>query len=130
MRIQCDTLKYATILKQKGLKSSDADALVSTFVELDIHNIHSKHEVNGMLSESVEKIFDKFDEALAKQDLKRAEERRDFARQLREQRIEARNELKEHRSELLASRRWTIGTIITVGFSLAAYLSALIHFNH
>jgi len=39
-------------------------------------------------------------------------------------------QLRENRGELLASRRWMIGTIITVGLSLAAYLSALIHFNH
>jgi hypothetical protein len=141
MRMQCDTLKYATILKQKGLKSSDANSLMSTFSEIEIFNIHSKIEVNTMLSESVEKVFAKhdqirldmlakYDESLLKHDLKLAEQRREFARQLQEQRKEAKEHRAEYRAELLASRRWTIGTIITVGLSLAAYLSALIHYNH
>ena len=137
MRIQCDTLKSAIMLKKKGIKSSDAEGLMSTLTEIEIFNLHSKREVDNMLSQSIERIFVKFDESLVKQDKKLAEQRREFDKQLQEQRNESkeqlqelRNESKEHRSELLASRRWTIGTIITVGLSLAAYLSALIHFNH
>ena len=163
MRIQCDTLKYATLLKKKGLKSNDADGFMSTLTEIEINNIHSLHEVNSMLSESVKEVFIEQDKKLAEQrrenDLKIAEQRRKFdARmkdsakynesQLREQRNtakEERNTAKEERNqyrkesieqrkafhdELVASRRWTIGTILTVGLSLAAYLSALIHFNH
>lgn len=123
MRIQCDTLKYATILKEKGFKSSDADGLLSTFTEIEIYNIHSKHEVNSMLSESVEKVF-------AKQDEKLAEQRREFDARMKDISKYHDSQIRENRSELLASRRWMIGTVITVGLSLAAYLSALIHFNH
>ncbi len=114
---------------------------MSTLPEIEIFNIHSKREVDNMLSQSVEKAFAEFDESLAKQDknlaeqrrefdLKLLEQRREFDKQFEKQLQEQRYESKGHRSELLASRHWTIGTIITVGFSLAAYLSALIHFNH
>ncbi|WP_058492859.1 hypothetical protein [Legionella worsleiensis] len=54
---------------------------------------------------------------------------------------ELKNELKEGRdrsdrigqnlmSELAANRRWTIATIITVGLSIATYLSALFRLSH
>jgi len=32
--------------------------------------------------------------------------------------------------EIKSSRRWLIGTIVTVGMGLAAYLSALIKISH
>ena len=94
-----------------------------------------------MLSQSVEKVFAKYDESLTKQDLKLMEQRREVDLKLAEQRREFDERMKdtakdrelqrrEHRGELVAARRWTVGTIITVGLSLAAYLSALIHFNH
>jgi hypothetical protein len=159
MRIQCDSLKYARILEEKGIKAADADGIMSTITAIEIFNIYSRHEVDNMISESIEKVFikqsesieklfSKQDEKLAKQDLKLAEQRREFDAQMKDvskyheaklqdsskyhdsQLKEQRSELKEYRSELLASRRWTIGTIITVGLSLAAYLSALIRYNH
>jgi hypothetical protein len=130
MRIQCDTLKYAKLLGKKGLESEAAEGVMSTLTQIEIFNLYSKHEVDSMLSETVEKVF-------AKQDLKLAEQRREFDVRMRDtakyhdaQLSEQRAELSEQRRELLASRRWTIGTVITVGLSLAAYLSALIHFNH
>ena len=119
MRIQTDTLKYARMLKEDGFSSESAEAFMSTLTKIEIHNIYSKLEVDKMLCESVEKVF-------AKQDEKLAEQRREF-----DEKMKSYNEqLRENRGELLASRRWMIGTIITVGFSLAAYLSALVHFNH
>lgn len=123
MRIQFDTLKYAKLLRRKGIKSDVADDLISPVAQIEIFNLHSKHEVNSMLSESVEKVF-------AKQDLKLAEQRREFDARMKDISQYHEIQLRDHRSELLASRRWMIGTMITVGFSLAAYLSALIHFNH
>ncbi len=83
-----------------------------------------------MLSQSVREVF-------AEQDKKLAEQRREFDARRKDtlnyhamKLQELRNEAEEHRKELVAARRWTVGTIITVGLSLAAYLSALIHFNH
>jgi hypothetical protein len=130
MRIQCDSLKYARLLEQKGIKSSEADGLMSTITEIDIINLYSQREVNSMISESIEKVFIKQDEKLEKQDLKLAEQRREFDAKMKDLSKYHDSQLKEQRSELLSSRRWTIGTIITVGLSLAAYLSALIHYNH
>ena len=49
MRIQCDSLKYARLLKRKGFKSCEADGLMSTLTEIEIFNIHSQHEVNTMI---------------------------------------------------------------------------------
>lgn len=123
MRIQFDTLKYARLLRRKGINLDMADDFISTLTQIDIFNLHSKHEVDSMLSESVEKVF-------VKQDLKLAEQRREFDTRMQDIVKHHDTQLREQRSELLASRRWTIGTVITVGLSLAAYLSALIHFNH
>ncbi len=96
---------------------------MSTLTGIEIFNLHSKHEVDIMLSQSVREIF-------AEQDKKLAEQRREVDLKLVEQRREFDERMKEQRSESLAARRWMVGTIITVGLSLAAYLSALIHFNH
>lgn len=123
MRIQCDTLKYARLLGKKGVKSCDANGLMSTLTEIEIFNIYSKHEVDSMLSETIEKVF-------AKQDQKLAEQRREFDARMKDISKYHDTQIRDHRSELLASRRWLAGTVITVGLSLAAYLSALIHFNH
>ena len=151
MNLQYNSIKYATLLKNRGLKSSTANALISTLSEIDFFNIISKQEVYNMLNEAIEKVFIKHDkimsDMLKKEDLKIAAQRREFAAQRREfqasmrdmaksnekkileQRAEFQEQLKEQRKELLDSRRWVVGTIITVGVSLAAYLSALIHFK-
>ena len=76
-----------------------------------------------MLSEVVEKVF-------AKQDLKLEEQRREFDARMKDISKYHDSQLRDNRSELLASRRWLAGTVVTVGLSLAAYLSALIRFTH
>jgi len=119
VRIQTDTLKYAKILKESGFSKESSEGFFSTLTQIEIHNIYGTDEVDNMLSEAVRQVF-------VEQDKKLVEQRREF-----DERMKAYNEqLRENRGELLASRRWMIGTIITVGLSLAAYLSALIHFNH
>lgn len=123
MRIQFDTLKYARLLSEKGVKSCDAEGFMSTLTEIEIFNIFSKHEVNSMLSEAIEKVF-------VKQDEKLAEQRREFDARMNDISKYHDSQLRDNRAELLASRRWLAGTVVTVGLSLAAYLSALIHFNH
>ena len=76
-----------------------------------------------MLSEAIEKVF-------VKQDEKLAEQRREFDARMNDISKYHDSQLRDNRAELLASRRWLAGTVVTVGLSLAAYLSALIHFNH
>jgi len=141
MRIQTDSLKYAKMLKAEGFPPESADGFISTLTEIEIHNVYSTVEVDAMLSESVKEIF-------ARQDQKLAEQQREFDARMQdmERRDEAalgqlKNELKEGRDrsdriwqgmmgEFASHRRWTIATIITVGLSLATYLSALLHFSH
>ena len=123
MRIQCDTLKYARLLRKKGVQSESADDFMSTLTQIEIFNLYSKHEVDSMLSESIEKVFAKHDRYVEKAI---AEQRREFDQRMQIQK----EQLQENRQELLVSRRWMIGTMITIGLSLAAYLSALLHFNH
>ena len=134
MRIQCDTLKYARLLSKKGVKSDVANGLMSTLTEIEIFNIYSKHEVDSMLSEAVQEVFAKHDRSIddvfAKQYQKLAEQRREFDARMKDTAKYHDQQLRDNKSELLASRRWMTGTIITVGLSMAAYLSALIHFNH
>lgn len=123
MRIQTDTLKYAKLLKQEGFHPKSAEALMSTLTNIEIHNVYSIDEVDSMLSESIKEVF-------VEQDKKLAEQRREFDINFNE----LKNEFKESRqymvSEMAANRRWTVATIITVGLSLATYLSALFHLNH
>ena len=134
MRIQCDSLKYARLLRRKGLKSEVGDEFMSTLTEIEIFNIYSKHEVDSMLSEAVREVF-------AQQDEKLAEQRREFDARMQDTARYHEQQIRDNKSELLASRResrndartsrrWVVGTMITVGLSLAAYLSALLHFNH
>ena len=95
---------------------------------------YSKHEVDSMLSEAVKEVFAKQDRSMndvfARQDQKLAEQRREFDARMKDTAKYHDQQLRDNKSELLASRRWMTGTVITVGLSLAAYLSALIHFNH
>jgi hypothetical protein len=138
MQVQCDTLKYAKILRKKGVNPEDAEKLISTLTQIEIWNLYSKYEVDSMLSESVKEVFAKQDLHLEKQAKKQdeklaeqlAEQRRAFDARMKDIAKYHEQQLRDNRNELLASRRWVIGTIITVGLSLAAYLSALIHFNH
>ena len=145
MRMQCDMLKYARLLRKKGVKSEVADGIMSTLTQVEIFNIYSKHEVDSMLSEAVKEVF-------AKQDQKLVKQRREFDARMqdnakyREQQLhdhrrefEARMKdsakyhdqlLRDNKSELLSSRRWMIGTMITIGLSLTAYFSTLLHFSH
>ena len=44
MRIQCDTLKYARLLRKKGMKSDVGDEFMSTLTEIEIFNI-VRHDV-------------------------------------------------------------------------------------
>ncbi len=87
-----------------------------------------------MLSEAVKEIFAEHDRAIidvfAKQDQKLAEQRREFDARMQDHAKYHDQQLRDNKSELLASRRWKIGTMITIGLSLTAYLSALLHFNH
>lgn len=123
MRIQCDTLKYARLLGKKGVKSDAATGIMSTLTEIEIFNIYSMREVDSMLSETVKEVF-------AAQEQKLAEQRREFDARMKDTAKYHEQQIRDNKSELLASRRWLAGTVVTVGLSLAAYLSALIHFNH
>ena len=134
MRIQCDTLKYARLLRKKGFKSDAADGYMSTLTEIEIFNLYSKHEVDSMLSDAVKEVFAEHNRSMgdvfARQDQKLAEQRREFDVRMQDTAKFHEQQIRDNRSELLASRRWLVGTMITVGLSLAAYLSALMHFNH
>ena len=141
MRIQTDTLKYAKILKESGFSKESSEGFFSTLTQIEIYNIYSIEEVDNMLSEAVRQVF-------VEQDKKLAEQRREFdvrmidiAKRTDKELGELHQELKAGRSrsdtvwqnvmnELASNRRWTIATIITVGLSIATYLSALLHFNH
>lgn len=141
MQVQFNTLKYATLLANKGFNSRDARSLMSTLTEIEFNNIHSIQEVDTMLSQSFREIMAEQDKKLAQQrrdsrlrhveqEKKLAQQQRELETKLTEQRQEFKTHLQEQRNEWMTSLRWTVGTIISVGISLAAYLSALIHYNH
>lgn len=127
MHIQCDSLKYVKLLEKKGVKSETAHGFMSTLTQIEIFNIYSKQEVDSMLSEAVREVFTKHD-----RDVHKAitEQRREFDIRMKDNEKYHEQRLRDNKSELLASRRWMVGTVITVGLSVVAYLSALLHFNH
>ncbi|MBA2710264.1 MAG: hypothetical protein H0U57_06710 [Tatlockia sp.] len=130
MRIRTNTLKYAKLLQAKGISSKTAEAFMTVLSEIEIYNICSREEVNSMLSESIKEVF-------IEQDKKLAEQRREFdvsfnafKQELKEGRDRSDRIGQNLMQELAANRRWTIATIITVGLSIATYLSALFRLSH
>lgn len=119
MRILTNELKYARLLRQAGFSPKKSEAIMSMISNAEIHNLYSKNEIDTMLSETVEKVF-------AKQDDKLREQRREFDTRM----FLIKEQIDKDHDELKASRRWLIGTIVTVGMGLAAYLSALIKLSH
>lgn len=108
MHIQCDTLKYAKLLNKKGVGAETAESWISTLTAIEIFNLYSKCEVDNMLSEAVKKVF--------------IEQRREFDARMKDIISHHEAQRREQRTELLASRRWMIGTVITVGLSVMAVL--------
>ena len=123
MQLQFDSLKYARILAKKGIKAQTAESIVALLTELNILNLYSKHEVDSMLSEAIREVF-------VEQDKKLAEQRREFDVRMQSMEKYHDQQLRDNKTELLVSRRWMIGTIITIGTTLSAYLSAMLHFSH
>ncbi|KTC76159.1 hypothetical protein Lbir_0228 [Legionella birminghamensis] len=123
MKLQCDSLKCVTLLEKKGASKHYARAFVELLTEMEIFNIYSDNEVNSMLSETINKIFEDRDKRFIEQKREFDESRKE----LKQEMLESRKEL---RDEILASRRWMIGTVVTIGLSLAAYLTTLIKVIH
>lgn len=134
MRIQCDTLMYAKLLEKEGIKFDSAHGFMTVLTQIEIFNIYTKQEVDSMLSEAVKEVFAKHDRdienAFVRQDKKLDEQRREFDARMEDNAKYHEQRLRDNKSELLASRRWMIGTVITVGLSVLTYLSALLHFSH
>ena len=130
MKIQCDSLKYVTLLENKGISHKSAKACFEVLTDMEIQNIYSVNEVNSMLNEAINKVFEDRDKVLEQRDKRLAEQKREFDENLRLQRQEMLESRKELRQEILASRRWLMGTMLTIGLSLAAYLTTLFKMIH
>lgn len=137
MKIQCDSLKYVTLLESKGISHKSAKACFEVLTDMEIINIYSVNEVNSMLNEAINKVFEdrdkefeQRDKMLEQRDLRLAEQKREFDENLRLQRQEMLESRKELRQEILSSRRWLMGTMLTIGLSLAAYLTTLVKMIH
>ena len=130
MKIQCDSLKYVTLLESKGISHKSAKACFEVLTDMKIQNIYSVNEVNSMLNEAINKVFEDRDKVLEQRDKRLAEQKREFDENLRLQRQEMLESRKELRQEILASRRWLMGTMLTIGLSLAAYLTTLFKMIH
>lgn len=123
MQLEFDSLKCAKMLIDRGLGTSESEAIVETLTETDFRNCYSKAEIDNMLPQTVKDVFQSVDKQL--------EERRwEFDKRLAdmERRYEA--DRTAERSEFRATRRWLVGTIITCTFALAGYLSAILHLMH
>jgi len=98
-----------------------------------------------MLSEAVERVFDdnrrknealearyerQFEQLESRIDRQYAQLEAKIDRQCEALEIKIDRLAMRHHEELKSSRRWVVGTIITVGMALATYLSALIKLYH
>ena len=120
MRILTNELKYAKLLRRNGFNPGQAESIISMISEMEIHNVYSKNEIDIMLSEAVERVF-------LKQDEKLREQQREFDEKLSLNRNESREFRKDFHEVLKSSRRWLIGTVITVGMGLAALIINISH---
>lgn len=82
-------------------------------------NAEDKIVIDSMFHKTIIELRDYAD--------KNAREIRDYCdKNLKEYRQEHREDLKEMREDSRSSRRWILGTMITLGFGLATYLTILI----
>lgn len=160
VRILTNELKSAKLLRRAGFSLKKSEAIMAMMTGVEIHNLYSSEEIDIMLSEAVDKVFvenrrefdEKIKEHRRESDEKIKEQRREFDAMFNLIQSESRESRKEHRAdfasrfsqfqeeniesrknqlnEIITSRRWLIGTIVTVGMGLAAYLSALIKLSH
>lgn len=134
VRIITNELKSAKLLRKSGFSPRNSEAIMSMISTMEIHNLYSRDEVDIMLSEAVEKVFARQDEKLREQqrefDEKLNLQHRELSSRLTLVQDENRDSRKEFREEMKSSRRWLVGTIITVGMGLAAYISTIIKLSH
>ena len=119
MRILINELNSAKLLRHAGFSVKKSEAIMAMFTNSKIHNLYSSNEIDHMLSETVEKVFNDNRVMLN-------EQRREFDVKMNM----LNKQIDKNYDDLKTSRRWVIGTIITVGMGLAAYLSALIQLSH
>jgi hypothetical protein len=156
MQIEFDTLKYVAMLEGLGVNSGVARAVISTVGKIEYYNLYSKNEVDNMLSETVQKVFDdnrrKFEREMAileqqtekefaikekrfeeyKKRMAESSRHMNEANKLMSERMDENMRQTMRRLDFETARlhstfRWAIGTIITVGVSLAGYMTALFH---
>ncbi len=120
MKFEFDTLKCAKMLAKGGLATSQAEVMIGSLSNVEMNNIYSKTEINGMLHESFYKAVD---ECRREFDARMAERNRLIDKQIDRQ-------IEKDSAERKAMIRWIVGTIITCTLALASYLSALIHITH
>lgn len=127
MKFQFDTLKCAKMLVKGGMPIYYANVMVESLSKVELNNICDRREIEAMLSETVQKVFDEFDSRMAERrrefNERAAERRREFNERAAERNKQIEKDIAEGRSLM----RWLIGTVITCTLALAGYLSALIH---
>lgn len=89
MKIQCDSLKYVTLLEMKGISHKSAKAFFEVLTEIEILNIYSANEVNSMLNETINKVFEDRNKMFEQRDLRLNEQKREFDENLHFQRQDA-----------------------------------------
>jgi len=58
MRMITSELESARLLEDAGFTHVQSEAVVRVITHMDIHNLYSSNEVDTMLSEAVERVFD------------------------------------------------------------------------
>lgn len=130
MKLIFDTLKYVKLLEERGLTSDIAEAMSEALSLIIIFNLYSRDEVNQMLSESVERVFE--EEAKRRQSMEKMYDSRLSMVEQSFKDSESRLESRFTRLENSIDNRFrqTRNLIVTGGVAAISYLSALIHFTH
>ena len=115
VRILTNELISTKLLSSYGFSPEESKTILSVLSYMEIYNLYSKEEIDIMFNGTIEKVFCRNREMLN-------EQRRDFDAKM----ALMHEQDKKNHDYLKSARRWVIGTIITVGMGLPAYLSVLI----
>ena len=123
MKLATDTLTCVKLMIQRGLTQTQAEAVVSTFSETEVNNLLSAHEVDQMIGEATQKVFDKSDRRF-EATLQRMDKRLDATLNRVDDKYDTLR--REVRHDIRSQSRWLISTMIGCSAALAS-LHLIVH---
>ena len=123
MKLETDTLKCAKILKNKGISTTMAEALVETATTIDITNLYSKYEVDDIMNKNTQALLNTLDDFRHEMNHKFDTLRTDIHHTLDMR-------LQKTADDFRAQLRWTVTTMIGAGAVFTSLLASMHFFFH